>query len=496
MNTSDYLLESGKDEDIAILSDDGQVTYRDLRSATARIIEVLAGQGLGPGDRVGLLSGNSLFWVAAYLAILKLGAVAVPLSTLLMPDDIRANRLFSGCKMTLLQKRLYGKYEEALNDGGPLIFDDCLNTTPGKAWRDYSIDHDFDDRQEAALMFTSGTTQKPRAVRVSHHNIQANTQSIIEYLDLSRDERIMVVLPFSYCFGTSLLHTHLRVGGSLVLHNSFAFPETVLDKMETYHCTGFAGVPSTYQTLIRNSSLPKRKMEHLKKIQQAGGKLPTEQIKELVDLLPGAQIFIMYGATEATARLSYLPPAMLKNKMSSIGKGIPGVELKVLNEAGEPVQPGEVGEVVAWGENIAMGYLDNPEATAEKFVDGAYRTGDLATVDEEDYIYIVDRKADFIKAYGNRVSSQQVEACVLELKDIVSAAAVGEPDPLRGEAIVVYVTLRSGSSLTEEEILSHCRRRLAHHMIPKTIGILDSMPLSLQGKVLKSELRKRAASTN
>jgi long-chain acyl-CoA synthetase len=137
-----------------------------------------------------------------------------------------------------------------------------------------------------------------------------------------------------------------------------------------------------------------------------------------------------------------------------------------------------------------MGYLNNPEATAEKFVDGAYRTGDLATVDEDGYIYIVDRKADFIKSYGSRVSSQQVEACILELEDVVSAAAIGEPDPLSGEAIVVFVSLRSGSILTKEDIIFHCSHNLARHMIPKSVKILDTLPLSPQGKVLKLELRK------
>lgn len=491
MNISNYLLEVGNDNDPAIITEEGQFTYRDLRSATARIIEVLQSKGIACTDRVGLLGANSFFWVAAYLGILKLGAVAVPLPTLSMPDEIKAYQEFAGCKVTLVQQRFYSKYEEALNGGPPFVFDDCLNTPPETILEDHPIAVDLDESQEAVLMFTSGTTQKPRAVRISHHNVQANTDSIIEYLGLSNEERIMVVLPFFYCFGTSLLHTHLRVGGSLVLSNSFTFPETVLDMMQTYHCTGFAGVPSTYQTLIRNTSLSRRSMGSLKKVQQAGGKLPVAHIKELIDILPGVQIYVMYGATEATARLSVLPPSMLNEKMGSIGKGISGVELKVLNEAGEPVKPGEVGEIVARGENIAMGYLNDPEATAEKFIDGAYRTDDLATVDEDGYIYIVDRKADFIKSYGYRVSSQQVEACILELEDIVSAAAIGEPDLLRGEAILVFVTLRAGSLLTTEDIFSHCHHKLARHMVPKTIEILDSLPLSSQGKVLKSELRKR-----
>ncbi len=493
MNISDYLLETGKDDDLAILAEDEQCTYGRLRSAAARIIEILRENGIAPSDRVGLLGANSVAWVAAYLAILKLGAVAVPLSILSTTSQIKANREFANCKAMVAQRRFAGKHREALDGSLTLTLEDCVERPASTPWEAYPLDEGFDEQREAAIMFTSGTTQKPHGVRVSHHNIRANTESIIQYLGLSHDERIMVVLPFSYCFGTSLLHTHLRAGGSLVLSNSFTFPEKVLDMMETQHCTGFAGVPSTYQTLIKNTSLRSRRMEHLRKVQQAGGKLPAPQIQELVDMLPGVQVFVMYGATEATARMSYLPPALLGQKTSSIGKGIPGVELRVVDERGESITPGEVGEIVARGENITMGYLNDPEATAAKFAGGADHTGDLATVDEDGYIYVVDRKDDFIKSYGYRISSQQVEACVLELEEVASAAVIGEPDPVRGEAIVACVSLRAGSLLTEEDILTHCRHKLPRHMVPKTIRILEALPLGPQGKVLKSELRKNAA---
>ena len=268
-------------------------------------------------------------------------------------------------------------------------------------------------------MLTSGTTARPRAVRVTHRNIQANTNSIIEYLALDHRERILVILPFYYCFGTSLLHTHLRVGGSLALCNTFAYPETALDMIDATHSTGFAGVPSTYQTLLRNTSFPKRGLKSLKKVQQAGGKLPVVFIQELRDALPEAQVFVMYGQTEATARLSYLSPSLLDEKMGSIGRGIPGVELRVVSEEDQLVKPGEVGEIIATGDNISPGYYKDPGATAEKFIGGSLRTGDLAKVDEEGFIYIVDRKSDFIKSLGHRVSSQEIEARILQLPEVV-----------------------------------------------------------------------------
>jgi long-chain acyl-CoA synthetase len=346
---------------------------------------------------------------------------------------------------------------------------------------------------DVAYMFTSGTTGRPRAVRVTSRNIKANTESIIEYLKLDRDQRILVVLPFYYCFGASLLHTHLRVGGSLVFCNTFAYPETALDMIEKMGCTGIAGVPSTYQTLLRNSSLPRRELKTLKKIQQAGGKLQTVFIQELMAALPEAQIHVMYGQTEATARLSYLPPELLRAKLGSIGKGIPGVRLAVLNEAGDPVKPDEVGEIMAWGENISPGYLNEPEASIGKFVSGCLHTGDLATVDSDGFIYVVDRKDDFIKCLGHRVSSQEVEAHVIQIPDIVSAAAIGVPDDVQGEAIIVFATLKKKSTITTEDVMAHCRQSMARHTIPKQVIFIDSLPMNAHGKVIKAKLKEVVA---
>ena len=176
---------------------------------------------------------------------------------------------------------------------------------------------------------------------VSHRNIVANTTSIIQYLGLTKEDRIMAVLPFYYCFGTSLLHTHLRVGGSIVIDDRFMFPDKVLNRMQETRCTGFAGVPSHFQILLGRSSLREVRLPSLRCVQQAGGRLAGRFIHELVQALPGAQMFVMYGQTEATARLSYLPPDMLGTKLGSIGKGIPGISLKVLDHEGQPVRPGE-----------------------------------------------------------------------------------------------------------------------------------------------------------
>lgn len=491
MNVCDFLLENATDEDTVIIDASTRHSYSELKAAAARVAGELIRRGLCEGDRIGLVGVNSFFWVASYLATLKIGAVSVPFSTMLTEEDASKNFAFANCRALIIDRRQMRAFGTAFPEGVIKIHDDIIDSPGPSAWP-ISQDH-FDPDQDAALMFTSGTTAKPKAVRVTHVNIRANTESIIEYLGLSKSDRMLVILPFFYCFGTSLLHTHLRAGGSLALSNNFTFPEMTLDMMEREACTGFAGVPSSYQLLLRISSFSRRELPNLRLMQQAGGKMHDVLIKELIASKPRAKVFVMYGQTEATARLSYLPPDMLESKLGSIGRGIPGVRLEVLGEDGRPVAPGEIGEIVASGENISPGYLDDTEATEEKFKAGRLRTGDIATVDDEGYIFVVDRKDDFIKCWGYRVSSQEIESCVLELRDVVSAAAVGVPSIEAGETIRVFATLKPGSALSPESIIEHCASKLAKYMVPETISIIDTLPLNSNGKVLKSELRKMAA---
>ncbi len=489
MNTADYLLETGQEKQTALISGKSEYTYLDLREAAGSVAHALLAQGTAAGDRVGLMGANSLFWVAAYLAIMKLGAIAVPFSVTTTPEQLRNRQNVAQCKIFCLERRYYRRLPQEISGSVPLIFEDSLKTTAAASWA--NLPAPGNETSDAVYLFTSGTTARPRIVRLTHRNIQANTASIIACLNLTAGDRVMAFLPFHYCFGTSLLHTHLRVGGSLVL-SRFLYPETVLDQLEQTGCTGIAGVPSVYQTLLRNSTFSRRELKSLRKIQQAGGKLQNVLIQELTAAAPHADVYVMYGQTEATARLSCLPPALLETKLGSVGKGIPGVQLEVRNKTGEKVGPGETGEIIAWGDNISPGYLNDSQGNARKFAGGALHTGDLATVDEDGYIYIVDRKDDFIKSYGHRVSSQEIEANVLELPELVSAAAIGVPDPVKGEAIHLFVTLRAGAQLSSQKIMGHCKRKMARHMVPSAITICQSLPVNGNGKIVKSMLKQQA----
>jgi len=488
MNTADYLLLSSKDENIAFITKDNELTYGLFKQMCASVLHDLLHNEIKPGDRVAICGLNSPSWAAAYLATMKLGAVVVPLATVLSPDELKRDLAFANCKFIFVDKALFPKFSASFGAIQSCILDESLLQPPPCEWP--APDPNVDLNADVALMFTSGTTALPRAVRITHRNIQANTDTIVEYLHLSAQERMMVILPFYYCYGASLLHSHLRVGGSLVISNTFTYPETILDLMSATNCTGLAGVPSTFQALLRNSTFPRRELPSLRKIQQAGGKLHNELLKELVASHPAAQVYVMYGQTEATARLSYLPPELLPTKMGSVGKGAPGITLQVLDENKQPVKPGEVGEIVGMGDNVSPGYLDDPAANAEKFLPGKLFTGDMATVDEDGFIYVVDRKSDFIKSYGHRISSYEIESCVLKIPDIVAAAAVGVPDAAAGELIRVFITLRTDSTCQVEDVLKHCRANLSRHMVPKEIYVIDALPLNANGKVVKSLLRK------
>lgn len=497
----DFLLEAKQPDRIALRLLDGERTYGDLTSASCAVAQFLLARGHPKGERILLLSENSFFWVASYLGILRAGLICVPLPVTISEADFKyisevtePSLIFAQAKVVLRRKcafpipliadvpiaahhglLLEGTFEEIVREPGDLA-------TPHLSRDDL-----------AALMFTSGTTGKPRGVMVSHGNIIANTESIIQALGLTGDDRMLTVLPLHYCFGASLLHTHLRIGGSLVIEPRFMFPDKVLARMKETHCTGFAGVPSHYQILLRKSAFKRMQFPDLRYFQQAGGHLAPAFVRELREGFPNVKTFVMYGQTEATARLSCMPVEMLDKKPGSIGKGISGVRLRVMDGERE-VLPGETGEIVAEGENVTHGYWRAPDETTASFRGGALHTGDIATVDEDGYIFIVDRAKEFLKCGGTRVSCRRVEEQLLEFNGLLEAAVVSMPDELLGEAVKAFVVPRERDHKgLEDRLIEFCKQTMTSTEIPRAFVILDALPRNESGKVLKAALREIGA---
>jgi long-chain acyl-CoA synthetase len=500
MNVAETMLLTGEDSAPAVIARNTMVTYRKLRRAVAGIANRLLEHGCQRGDRVGIFSENSPFFVAAYLGIIRAGLVAVPIQT----DSTNGN-LFekiiveAGIRELMVSNRHANRLRRLAPEMGiSLIVEAEMNKGGGENPLSANLAPAFPTidpaRDLAALMFTSGTTGAPKGVMVTHRNIECNARDIISYLGLTAADRAMVVLPFSYCFGTSLLHTHLMAGGSVVLNNDFMlFPEMTLQDMQRRECSGLAGVPSTYQILLRKSRFRQMTFPKLRWFQQAGGKLPNPCISEIRSSFPQVRFFLMYGQTEATARLSYLPPERLADKLGSIGKGLPSTTLAVLKTDGVPVRPGsdETGEIVAAGDNISPGYWHDPAETARFFKNGRLHTGDIARVDADGFIFIVEREREMIKSGGNRVSAREIENVIAEIPEVVEVAVVGAPDDLLGEAIKAFVVLAPSARLASEHIYRHCQKGLPPFKVPDEVFLLDRLPHNDSGKVLKAKLRER-----
>ncbi|WAG58035.1 AMP-binding protein [Clostridium estertheticum] len=446
-------------------------------------------KNLSKKNAVLLVSENSNFFIENYFGIIKSGVICVPINPALSSNEIKYIIDSLNIKVIFTQNKFCEKIK-SLDYKDVEIYTDKNGSNLSSNQENNNKDNINIKEDVAVILFTSGSTGNPKGVMLTHYNLIYNTNSIIEYLELTNNDRVETVLPFYYCYGTSILHTHFRVGGSLVINNKFMFPQTVLEDINKYNCTGFSGVPSTYQILLRMTDMKNTKFPTLRYITQAGGKLPEIFIKQLIDILGGVDIFIMYGQTEATARLSYLPPCLIKEKMNSIGHGIKGTELFVLNSEGNRVKSGEIGEVVAQGDNIMKGYFNDKEETDKVLKQGYLYTGDIAKVDDEGFIYIVSREKNIIKSGGIRISPKEIEDIILQIPEVVECVVIGVWDDILGEAVKAFVVIVVDKTFIDfKYILDFCKKQLPSYKIPRYIEFLSTLPKNSSGKVLIKQLK-------
>lgn len=482
-------------------------TYSWLDQQANQMAHLLIELGLKKGQRVGLLLENSPEYVVSYYGILKAGGITVALNTENTVNDfayiahdccfrfmITSSRfvpkvtvLFSEPSRLIERLLVWSGSQASVSIRGTSLLTTlpaALSEEPKTCPSIRVIDLDV-----ASIVYTSGSTGKPRGATLSHLNIVSNTRSIVDYLELRADDRIMVVLPFYYIYGKSLLNTHVFVGGSAVIDNRFLYPNVILKTMQEQAATGFAGVPSTFSILLGRSNIRALRFPSLRYVTQAGGPMAPSVQREVADVFAPARLIIMYGATEASARLSYLDPTHLTRKWGSIGKAIPNVELFVADEDGHPLLAGEEGEIVARGSNLMSGYWNNREETDKVLRNGLYFTGDIGRADEEGFLYVVGRKRDMLKIGGNRVSAKEIEDVLYEHPGVAEAAVIGVPDEILGEAPKAFITIKSGFEDDLERLLiEHLKRRLAFYKVPRAIEIRSSLPKNEAGKIQKLKL--------
>ncbi len=481
MNVFDYFFEQSKNIDKNLVpGPKEQVSYNEIFQTSLKLAIYLQ-QEVGTGQNILVISENSVFFILSYLSVLKSGNVCIPMNPGL--EDKLKNEIIkeSSPKLAFISKKYKRKFSESRFQ---IISNDDIEDIIANIENE-DQDKNFDSNKLAEIIYTSGSTGEQKGVMITHKNIIANTESILQYLNLTVNDTIEVVLPFYYCYGLSLLHTHLRVGGSLVLNNSFIFIGNVIDDLKKYNCTGFAGVPSHFQILLRKSKdFKNMDFPSLRYVTQAGGKLHNVFIEEFTEAFPDIKFYVMYGQTEATARLSYLEPEMLKSKLGSIGKAIPGVELRIANNDFDEVKYGTEGEIIARGDNIMKGYYNDSELTAKTIRNGWLFTGDIAKRDKDGYIFITGRKKEIIKVSGVRISPKEIEEVIVRHPLVIDCRIRAEKDDIMGEqlAATIYISESSIDKISEKDIKEHCIKYLALKKIPTVISFETQLPFNSSGK--------------
>ncbi len=451
--------------------------------------------GLQAGDRVALVLPNRIEAAIALYGIWLAGGIAAPLNAQARSRDFAPWLRHCDARFVLHESG-HRDMDETLatwEDAAPAPAAIVLLPEAGLPMADGGDNWPAPDADDALalLLYTSGTTGEPKGVMLSHANLASNTAAVIAYLQLTQEDRIVSVLPFYYAYGASVLHTHLASGACLVLGPSLVFPVQLLDALQHHRATGFSGVPSTYVLLMDMLERRGHDLSSLRYLTQAGGAMAPATADRVRAVLPHARLFLMYGQTEATSRISWLPPERLDEKRGSVGIPVQDTQWRILCEDGHPASTGEDGEVCVRGPGIMQGYWNNPAATATVLRDGWLHTGDLGHVDADGYLFLQGRRSDMIKTGAHRVHPTDVEEVIAELPGIREAAVVGVDDATLGQVIKAFVVADDLGPRAEDRIKAHCRARLAAYKIPRHITFVEALPRTASGKVRRVQLTEQ-----
>ena len=499
---------------VALIHKGDRLTYQEVNQKADRVAQLLKIQGIQRGDRVAIFLDNSIESVISLFGILKADAIFLMLSPLLKAPKLsyilnnceakafithtkKLNNIagvFGSIASLKLVVFVGNKGKITKSPSNPIFWDEIDFLTPNPELRTPNSNIDLD---LATIIYTSGSTGNPKGVMLTHINMISAATSITTYLENVPEDIVIGVLPLSFDYGLYQVLMAFKFGGTVVLEQSFAYPYEIIKQMVKEKVTGFPGVPTMFAILLQMENLKKYDLSSLRYITNTAASLPVEHIQRLRGIFPQATLYSMYGLTECK-RVSYLPPEELDRRPGSVGRGMPNEEVWIVDENGNRVGPGIVGELVVRGSNVMRGYWGDQETTDRVLKPGplpgekVLYTGDLFRMDGEGFLYFVGRKDDMIKTRGERVSPKEVENALYSLEGIVEVAVIPVPDEILGQAIKSFIVRRKGYSLTEKDILKHCKSQLEEFAIPKYIEFRDSLPKNSSGKIDKLILKQES----
>ncbi|HEY0189898.1 MAG TPA: acyl-CoA synthetase [Kofleriaceae bacterium] len=487
---------------LAVICGDVAWTYAELDRRVNRLARGLAARGLATGDRVAILARNSHAFVALRFALARLGAVLVPVNFMLTADEVAYVVRHAGARLLAVGPELVALGAAALalgehaveatiwlpGEAGGAAPDGMVTFEALLAQDDRAPEVELDPRALAQIIYTSGTEARPKGAMLSHEALLWEYVSCVIEGELAEGDRVLHALPLYHCAQLDVfLGPAIYVGATNVITASPA-PDNLLALFERHQITSFFAPPSVWISLLRSPALVPEALA-LTKGYYGASIMPVEVLRELLARLPGVRLWNFYGQTEIAPLATVLRPEDQLRKAGSAGKPVLNVETRVVDDDLQDVAPGAIGEIVHRSPQLLSGYYRDAERTAAAFAGGWFHSGDLATVDAEGYITVVDRKKDMIKTGGENVASREVEEAIYQLAGVSEVAVVGLPDPYWIEAVTAVVVGKPGHALDEPAVIAHCKARLAGFKVPKRVVFADALPKNPSGKLLKRELR-------
>ena len=500
MRVEDFLRESTRrfGDKTAVIAGTTRLSYAVLNVASDRLAARLQENGIAAGDRVAIFMDNRWEAVVAIFAVLKAGAVFSPINPSTKAAKLAYVLRNCRARAVIAQSSLWRVLDEALADAPDVVLtvisgeDQAIPAGAVSFLKSISeevkpkpnggIDIDL-----AMLIYTSGSTGRPKGVMMTHRNMEAASRSITTYLENTADDIILNVLPIAFDYGLYQVLMAIRMGATIVLEKSFAFPQAVFETMRREKVTGFPLVPTMAAMILGMRDLQPDFLPGLRYITNTAAALPPEHIARLRMLFPGVTLYSMYGLTECK-RCTYLPPDQLDTRPGSVGIAIPNTQAYVVDDDGRKVAPGVTGELVIRGPHVMQGYWEDDAATVRVLRPGinpwemVLHTGDLFRTDEEGFLYFVGRKDDIIKTRGEKVAPKEVEAVIHAMPGIVEAVVFGRQDAVLGQAVHAVV-VSSSPDVTEQAVIRHCQRHLEDFMVPRGVSLRTALPKTDTGKV-------------